>query len=148
MLNNNRLYQKTKINLSYFENIYYNTQTQMINFDEILKKRATTKAEAARKLGIEQSNIYRVFDKFARNLKEIDDFLRMIGTSLSSEISPIKDDQAGTKQQNNNLEEGPNKYYSPYIEALQTIQKQADTIISQQRTIEELIGTSKKAKSA
>lgn len=148
MSNNDRLYQKAKINLSFFENICYNTQTQMINFDEILKKRATTKTEAARKLGIEQSNIYRVFDKFARNLNEVDNFLRMIGTSLSTEITPIRDDQTGTKQQNSNLEEGPNKYYSPYIEALQTIQKQADTIISQQRTIEELLGTSKKAKSA
>lgn len=148
MLNNDRLYHKAKINLSFFENIYYNTQTQMINFDEILKKRATTKTEAARKLGIEQSNIYRVFDKFARNLKEIDDFLRMMGTSLSSEISPIRDDHTNSQLRHTGSEEGVESYYAPYIEALQTIQKQADTIISQQHTIEGLLGMSKKARSA
>lgn len=124
----------------------------MINFDEILKKRATTKTEAARKLGIEQSNIYRVFDKFTRNLNEVDNFLRIIGTSLPEELSSSNDalNEKQTRQRYTNLEEPKvENYYSPYIEALVTIQKQADTIISQQKTIEALVGgSSKKAKSA
>jgi len=115
----------------------------MINFEELLKQRAVSKVEIARKMGIERPNVNRTFERYNRVLMEIDIFLALIGTSLSSEISSIRDNQTNSQsqQRSSRPKDEAENFYSPYIEALQTIQKQADTIISQQRKIEELLRT-------
>jgi len=114
----------------------------MINFDEILKKNAVSKVEVAKKMGIEQPNVNRTLDKFARNLSEIDNFLQMLGTSLEGEM------QIGRPQQASILQEPNSGYVNIPVAVFNVISSQSETILSQQRVIETISFQSKKAKSA
>lgn len=58
----------------------------MIDFDKILKNKGIKKQEVAKSLGIEPTNINRNFDRYNKNLSEIDSFLDIIGTSIKYEI--------------------------------------------------------------
>lgn len=108
----------------------------MINFNEILKKNAVSKVEIAKKMGIEQPNVNRALDKFTRNLLEVDNFLRMVGTSLEGEMK----NEATVKRQNpykTSLPQEPkNGYMNISIAVFNVIASQSETIFSQQRAIE------------
>ncbi|MDP3399264.1 MAG: hypothetical protein Q8S23_08985 [Bacteroidales bacterium] len=114
----------------------------MINFKEILKKKAISKVEIAKRMGIEQSNVNRTLDKFARNLSEIDNFLQILGTSLAREMHKHKPQSASILQE-------PNcGFVNIQVAVFNMISSQSETILSQQRVIEEISFKSKKAKSA
>lgn len=103
----------------------------MISFNEILKQKAITKVEIAKRMKIEQTNVNRTFERFERNLSEIDSFLSLLNTSLKEQLTGTIEPVVTTTPQY----------------AMDVIKVQAETILLQQRHIEMLIG-SKKVKSA
>ena len=114
----------------------------MINFNEILKKKAVSKVEMAKKMGIEQPNVNRTLDKFARNLSEIDNFLQMLGTSLEGEMQK---ETPKTPYSTSLLQEPNNGYMNIPVAVFNVIASQSETILSQQRVIETMSFSSKKS---
>ena len=117
----------------------------MINFNEILKEKAVSKVEMAKKMGIEQPNVNRTLDKFARNLSEIDNFPQMLDTSLEGEMQK---EAPKTPYSTSLLQEPNNGYMNIPVAVFNVIASQSETILSQQRVIETMSFQSKKAKSA
>ncbi len=123
----------------------------MINFEAILKEKVISKTEVAQKMGIERANVNRTLSRYQKILKEVDDFLRLLNTSLKEQILQHDDVVYEQVSLGGGLlgEQQPvDNYQKLYIDALGLVQKQAGTIISQQKTIEVLVEVSKKAKSA
>jgi hypothetical protein len=114
----------------------------MINFKEILKKKAISKVEIAKRMVIKQSNVNRTLDKFARNLSEIDNFLQILGTSLEREMHKHKPQSVSI------LHEPNCGFVNIQVAVFNVISSQSETILSQQRVIEKIYIKSKKAKSA
>lgn len=115
----------------------------MIKFSEILKRQSVSKVKAAEIMGIDQVNVNRTFERFARNLSEIDRFLHEINTSIQDELG--SKDGAVQNCCGKTQDDG---FLTIPSSILDLMQKQADTILSQQRTIEHYSGLSKKAKTA
>lgn len=118
----------------------------MIKFSDILKREAITKVKAAKIMGIEQTNVNRTFERFEKNISEIDMFLKKLNTSLESELCEF----SGCTKKNNALSSQHEGYLNIPVAIFDVIAKHTDTIISQQKTIERLTmhGLSKKAKTA
>lgn len=123
----------------------------MINFEAILREKVISKTEIAQKMGIERANVNRTLSRYQKTLIEIDDFLKLLNTSLPEQL--LKSEEVAYERMDRGerlLEENQtnSNYQKLYLDALTFIQRQADTIISQQKTIEALVEVSKKAKSA
>lgn len=123
----------------------------MINFEAILREKVISKTEIAQKMGIERANVNRTLSRYQKILIEIDDFLKLLNTSLPEQL--LKSEEVAYERMDRGerlLEENQTNgnYQKLYLDALTFIQRQADTIISQQKTIEALVEVSKKAKSA
>ncbi|WRQ33482.1 hypothetical protein U5907_02275 [Bacteroidales bacterium MB20-C3-3] len=123
----------------------------MINFEAILREKVISKTEIAQKMGIERANVNRTLSRYQKILIEIDDFLKLLNTSLPEQL--LKSEEVAYERMDRGerlLEENQtnSNYQKLYLDALTFIQRQADTIISQQKTIEALVEVSKKAKSA
>lgn len=123
----------------------------MINFEKTLKEREVSKTEIAQKMGVERANVNRTLSRYQKILIEIDDFLKLLNTSLPEQL--LKSEEVAYERMDRGerlLEENQTNgnYQKLYLDALTFIQRQADTIISQQKTIEALVELSKKAKSA
>jgi len=125
----------------------------MINFDALLKEKGLTKSDLALSMRTDRGNLYRTLSRYQKILVEIDDFLKKgLKTSLKEQL--IGGD-VGTNYTRREEREGDGllneaglHYQRLYLESLQTLQRQTETIISQQKTIEALVAVSKKAKSA
>ena len=123
----------------------------MINFEAILREKVISKTEIAQKMGIERANVNRTLSRYQKILIEIDDFLKLLNTSLPEQL--LKSEEVAYDRMDRGerlLEENQtnSNYQKLYLDALSLVQKQAGTIISQQETIEKLVEVSKKAKSA
>lgn len=123
----------------------------MINFEAILREKVISKTGIAQKMGIERANVNRTLSRYQKTLIEIDDFLKLLNTSLPEQL--LKSEEVAYERMDRGerlLEENQtnSNYQKLYLDALTFIQRQADTIISQQKTIEALVEVSKKAKSA
>lgn len=134
-----------------FDTFVQQTDIEMINFEAILKEKVISKTEIAQKMGIERANVNRTLSRYQKILIEIDDFLKLLNTSLpeqllkSEEVTYERMDRGERLLEENHTD---GNYQKLYLDALTFIQRQAGTIISQQKTIEALVEVSKKAKSA
>lgn len=123
----------------------------MINFEAILREKVISKTEIAQKMGIERANVNRTLSRYQKILIEIDDFLKLLNTSLPEQLLKSEEVAYDRKDRDERLLEDNqtnSNYQKLYLDALSLVQKQAGTIISQQETIEKLVEVSKKAKSA
>lgn len=134
-----------------FDTLAQQTDIEMINFEAILKEKVISKTEIAQKMGIERANVNRTLSRYQKILIEIDDFLKLLNTSLLEQLRKGEDvayERMDSRERLLEEKHSDTNYQKLYLDALSLVQRQASTIISQQKTIETLVEVSKKAKSA
>ncbi len=104
----------------------------MIEFSEILKRKAITKKEIALRIGIEQCNVNRTIESYEKYLTRIDTFLSILGTSLEKEFAGNE-----TPHKRRDAQSEVSGITIP-VEVFGVIQSQSETIRSQQKSIETL----------
>lgn len=64
-----------------------NTDIEVIDFEKILRVKGISKTELADRLNIPPQHVARTLRRLSKNLSEIDNILKLLGTSLKAEAA-------------------------------------------------------------